>query len=148
MLWFAFKLCSLYIWLQQLRHEVDVLRGCDLLSNFALCTFDYNRRPSESIAVKVVICFQTLLFVHLITTFAECNSCNGRLWFAFKLCSLYIWLQPLFLIPLFLIVVICFQTLLFVHLITTIILYSCHFQTLWFAFKLCSLYIWLQLLWM
>ena len=119
-LWFAFKLCSLYIWLQ-LKCSVDtVASSCDLLSNFALCTFDYNYCHSLVSCTKVVICFQTLLFVHLITTFKKYKWRWWELWFAFKLCSLYIWLQqalPVLLLPA---VVICFQTLLFVHLITTL----------------------------
>ena len=39
-----------------------------MLSNFALCTFDYNQTAMNRMLVIVVICFQTLLFVHLITT--------------------------------------------------------------------------------
>ena len=145
MLWFAFKLCSLYIWLQLKLPKTTPELRCDLLSNFALCTFDYNRRFAMVAPFTVVICFQTLLFVHLITT-QWCPICScHRLWFAFKLCSLYIWLQPDKDFPFQTVscdllsnfalctfdynqlkiilqawkVVICFQTLLFVHLITT-----------------------------
>ena len=169
-LWFAFKLCSLYIWLQHYEMREDEVMSCDLLSNFALCTFDYNFKMCETHKKTVVICFQTLLFVHLITTLSYNANYYFKLWFAFKLCSLYIWLQHvsimgianiscdllsnfalctfdynLFLIILFLrMVVICFQTLLFVHLITTLWLVFWILKRLWFAFKLCSLYIWLQ----
>ena len=144
-MWFAFKLCSLYIWLQLVIGGVLYAKGCDLLSNFALCTFDYNADVQIMIAGSVVICFQTLLFVHLITTWCFGYAWYALLWFAFKLCSLYIWLQLRVFIPVadegcdllsnFALctfdynshtklassahVVICFQTLLFVHLITT-----------------------------
>ena len=169
-MWFAFKLCSLYIWLQPAYNFLLRKNGCDLLSNFALCTFDYNCGSCGKQVWRVVICFQTLLFVHLITTDHDILKQLLRLWFAFKLCSLYIWLQPAltttqrdascdllsnfalctfdynvqyFTISL-ICVVICFQTLLFVHLITTVKAWSRCFTRLWFAFKLCSLYIWLQ----
>ena len=118
-MWFAFKLCSLYIWLQLpgttycLKLGCDLLSNfalctfdynpdnedenadsCDLLSNFALCTFDYNPQQIWHTGFGVVICFQTLLFVHLITTPVLTSCALLLLWFAFKLCSLYIWLQP------------------------------------------------------
>ena len=195
LLWFAFKLCSLYIWLQHYLRFFNKDYSCDLLSNFALCTFDYNclvqliawswvvicfqtllfvhlitTRTMKMKMQIVVICFQTLLFVHLITTHNRYGTPALVLWFAFKLCSLYIWLQRLYLPaahccccdllsnfalctfdynrevvvcfqPL---VVICFQTLLFVHLITTCKMERIPVHMLWFAFKLCSLYMWLQ----
>ena len=146
-MWFAFKLCSLYIWLQHRVKNSHSIHSCDLLSNFALCTFDYNFNKYFYGNTSVVICFQTLLFVHLITTEALIAKELQSLWFAFKLCSLYIWLQRRdhlttdgqgcdllsnfalcifdYNIELYSnhgdVVVICFQTLLFVHLITTIL---------------------------
>ncbi len=42
--------------------------SCDLLSTFVLCTFDNNIVLTSAGIGKVVICFQLLFFVHLITT--------------------------------------------------------------------------------
>ena len=144
-MWFAFKLCSLYIWLQHNPKYSPRSYRCDLLSNFALCTFDYNRLFVAYRWCIVVICFQTLLFVHLITTdaliwflpfscdllsnFALCTfdynielsestiyrSCD--LLSNFALCTFDY--NDILLPDPESKVVICFQTLLFVHLITT-----------------------------
>ena len=143
-LWFAFKLCSLYIWLQRAGFRILYFGSCDLLSNFALCTFDYNWSSMAFLKCLVVICFQTLLFVHLITTHIlggnQSDSCD--LLSNFALCTFdYNSPWPHHTIYA---VVICFQTLLFVHLITTKRYWMKNISMLWFAFKLCSLYIWLQ----
>ena len=143
-MWFAFKLCSLYIWLQQGLICFFPYPCCDLLSNFALCTFDYNVDNQQNIWLIVVICFQTLLFVHLITTISagESDWLSCDLLSNFALCT-FDYNNIANFTPV-IIVVICFQTLLFVHLITTGIAPWPRCKKLWFAFKLCSLYIWLQ----
>ena len=42
--------------------------GCDLLSNFVLSNFDNNSGLLINLPSLVVICFQTLFFLILITT--------------------------------------------------------------------------------
>ena len=145
MLWFAFKLISLSYWIQQNR--------------------------SAKYGATVVICFQTYIFVILNTAESKWKQPEAELWFAFKLISLSYWIQRLPLPPpvlhrcdllsnLYLchieysangsrfidrIVVICFQTYIFVILNTATFPFDLQSKQLWFAFKLISLSYWIQL---
>ena len=119
LLWFAFKLISLSYWIQRTNNLKHVVYGCDLLSNLYLCHIEYSR-PKEA---------------------------TGRiqLWFAFKLISLSYWIQPYRRIYISQIVVICFQTYIFVILNTALQistyqqmccdllsnLYLCHIEYSW-----------------
>ena len=144
-LWFAFNFCSLYFWWQLSILNVVQNYGCDLLSIFVLCIFDDNL-PNFAISSRaVVICFQFLFFVFLMTTSGFGCVLSRQLWFAFNFCSLYFWWQPcadlpvkhsscdllsIFVLCIFddnyllyfivtQMVVICFQFLFFVFLMTT-----------------------------
>jgi len=52
---------------------------CDLLSNFVLSNFDNNIGGHGSENVHVVICFQTLFFLILITTLFLCSGLSALL---------------------------------------------------------------------
>ena len=144
-LWFAFNFCSLYFWWQQILLLYVVWHSCDLLSIFVLCIFDDNILPLSYRYLLVVICFQFLFFVFLMTTYYRKRLYLCWLWFAFNFCSLYFWWQLIIyffyvisscdLLSIFVLcifddnrhkhfydfymVVICFQFLFFVFLMTT-----------------------------
>ena len=52
---------------------------CDLLSNFVLSNFDNNAALEETGQRSVVICFQTLFFLILITTVEQLKTLNRLL---------------------------------------------------------------------
>ena len=144
-LWFAFKLISLSYWIQLLSGMIE--------------------------GMLVVICFQTYIFVILNTAAVSGLPGYNQLWFAFKLISLSYWIQRCkrgecrclccdLLSNLYLchieysyerrgmwtyLVVICFQTYIFVILNTAMFFLTGLIQQLWFAFKLISLSYWIQL---
>ena len=68
LLWFAFKLYSDDLWIQLFQKIIIWFFGCDLLSNFILMIFEYNTSTG--------------------------NYYSWRLWFAFKLYSDDLWIQP------------------------------------------------------
>ena len=144
-LWFAFNLLSLTYWKQQL---------------IVHCYTEH-----------VVICFQSIIFDILKTTFSLSIKLFFALWFAFNLLSLTYWKQRLFrrmgsgrrcdLLSIYYLwhtennttpktpwsipVVICFQSIIFDILKTTERFHQSLVRLLWFAFNLLSLTYWKQL---
>ena len=143
-LWFAFKLISLSYWIQHPQDWMSDNFCCDLLSNLYLCHIEYSK--------------------------IDRRNMERLLWFAFKLISLSYWIQlkvnennprqscdllsNLYLCHieysgshcrrLYFIVVICFQTYIFVILNTAQTALALLTVSLWFAFKLISLSYWIQ----
>ncbi len=78
----------------------------------------YNSEIVNPSPFKVVICFQTLLLLPLIYNWLLLCLDGLKLWFAFKHCSYYLWYTTIGLIhSQDGVVVICFQTLLLLPLI-------------------------------
>ena len=170
LLWFAFNLLSLTYWKQLQSTEYtlicvvicfqsiifDILKttsasvklnasSCDLLSIYYLWHTENNKHRSITKQESVVICFQSIIFDILKTTCAEWGRSSNLLWFAFNLLSLTYWKQPNYNLMLFDSVVICFQSIIFDILKTTIPFGSKVSIELWFAFNLLSLTYWKQL---
>ena len=93
-MWFAFKLISLSYWIQPPLTLFTSRFCCDLLSNLYLCHIEYSD--------------------------TDCFHISEQLWFAFKLISLSYWIQLYWPEMLLILVVICFQTYIFVILNTAV----------------------------
>ena len=121
-LWFAFNLLSLTYWKQRKVSWLRSLPGCDLLSIYYLWHTENNVLALIDIPSTVVICFQSIIFDILKTTKEHREIPETVLWFAFNLLSLTYWKQREFKQEPQLIVVICFQSIIFDILKTTYIL--------------------------
>ena len=146
-------------------------RCCDLLSIYYLWHTENNALRAITKRLTVVICFQSIIFDILKTTCFFCSWRKNALWFAFNLLSLTYWKQPTYslicnlfgcdLLSIYYLwhtennrldkkcdvesVVICFQSIIFDILKTTIDHNMDMRRQLWFAFNLLSLTYWKQL---
>ena len=118
------------------------LISCDLLSTFDLCIIGNNTTIVLNFEHFVVICFQLLIFVLLVTTvyssFKVILCCD--LLSTFDLCIIGNNISNFTKEEAE--VVICFQLLIFVLLVTTPASEVSAVMVLWFAFNFWSLYYW------
>ena len=91
MLWIAFRIQ--YLWYQQQQIGVLGLIGnrCELLSEFSIFDTNNNRMAGVKLQWIVVNCFQNSVSLIPTTTKYRSNSCNKRLWIAFRI--QYLWYQ-------------------------------------------------------
>ena len=141
-----------------------------MLSIYYLWHTENNIRNADFLSKAVVICFQSIIFDILKTTLPPACPAPPVLWFAFNLLSLTYWKQRKILMDVYSIscdllsiyylwhtenngegeekwdnlVVICFQSIIFDILKTTLTDYTIASVTLWFAFNLLSLTYWKQ----
>ena len=173
MLWFAFNLLSLTYWKQLSSSGGIAAYSCDLLSIYYLWHTENNMQPFFCWIWAVVICFQSIIFDILKTTTLYHTPDTFPLWFAFNLLSLTYWKQHerqivmhrycCDLLSIYYlwhtennllqmnseryIVVICFQSIIFDILKTTMLVIDELSSLLWFAFNLLSLTYWKQHNW-
>ena len=125
---------------QRENHSLHLFRCCDLLENYYLCTTINNERARIAMERRVVICLKIITFVLQSTTRKRIELKVKRLWFAWKLLPLYYNQQQY--IELSFYQVSC-DLLENYYLCTTInndYLKRYVQRTLWFAWKLLSLY--------
>ena len=120
LLWFAFNLLSLTYWKQPAFSTVSLIWRCDLLSIYYLWHTENNKHNEKYREYTVVICFQSIIFDILKTTMKTKYLTFYMLWFAFNLLSLTYWKQQLCSGASTDIVVICFQSIIFDILKTTV----------------------------
>ncbi len=93
LLWFAFVLWTTFDWYQLIRANCLPFICCDLLSFFELLLIDINGLNLKKLTLLVVICFRSLNYFWLISTFYEFRNNRHRLWFAFVLWTTFDWYQ-------------------------------------------------------
>ena len=87
-LWIAFELLSLQWQKQSSRLRFGALVGCELLSNYYLCSGKNNALRGLSLARPVVNCFRITIFAVAKTMWRLINRTTTELWIAFELLSL------------------------------------------------------------
>ena len=120
-LWIAFELVSSSYWKQLHTQKCRKRLSCELLSNLYLRHIENN-------------------------TFLQITRLK-RLWIAFELVSSSYWKQPNYWAVVWVVVVNCFRTCIFVILKTTAIVHAGAGVGLWIAFELVSSSYWKQRLW-
>ena len=115
-----------------------------MLSKCYLTIFDYNGGCSNSIQLRVVICFQNVIWRFLITIIRIESISVNVLWFAFKMLFDDFWLQYFLKLTGITRVVICFQNVIWRFLITIPGKQVFTIFSLWFAFKMLFDDFWLQ----
>ena len=137
MLWFAFNLLSLTYWKQRSTSNNKATYCCDLLSIYYLWHTENNHISLFRLPYKVVICFQSIIFDILKTTWEQIWKCCCLLWFAFNLLSLTYWKQPGYDLS--------FSIRVIFDILKTTMSHSPFTKrSLWFAFNLLSLTYWKQ----
>ena len=165
-LWFASNLLFLHYQSQPRRMMSLISRCCDLLRIYYFCTINHSNGKERNGCISVVICFEFIIFALSITAIPWTYCVRGMLWFASNLLFLHYQSQPKRDLLIFfnccdllriyyfctinhsqkklccrrLIVVICFEFIIFALSITASNEQTDSWEKLWFASNLLFLH--------
>ena len=140
MLWFASNLLFLHYQSQHLIDSLTLLICCDLLRIYYFCTINHSFHFLLYFCCPVVICFEFIIFALSITAHHRRGKELRKLWFASNLLFLHYQSQHLLYSSSLILVVICFEFIIFALSITAMWVLGATSAALWFASNLLFLH--------
>ena len=140
MLWFASNLLFLHYQSQHLIDSLTLLICCDLLRIYYFCTINHSFHFLLYFCCPVVICFEFIIFALSITAHHRRGKELRKLWFASNLLFLHYQSQHLLYSSSLILVVICFEFIIFALSITALNFPEASAIPLWFASNLLFLH--------